>query len=165
MVRPYLRMTLDLLESSANGTAILLRSSSVSCSRSTSRSDSTSSSMPRNAKEIYQSQTTRRKIREKKSIHSSTDGMPLLASLGGGVGSALVLSRDSSIKSPVSSQSGRLVSAPTASESMPAYSSGSIPDTSGGLSRFSASFASSVSPLFGGRMRPVIANGNFLRFR
>lgn len=161
IVRPYLRITLDLFDSSARGTAIRLRSSSDNCRRSISRSVSTSSLMPRNAKDIYQSQTTRKKIREKKSIHSSIDGMALLASRGGGVGSGFCFSRESSIQSPVSVNRGSLVSVSTSSESMSPYSSASS-DISG--SRFSAAFASSVSPLFGGCIRPVIANGNLFRF-
>jgi hypothetical protein len=162
MVRPYRRMTLDLFESSANGTAILLRSSSDNCSRSTSRSDSTSSSMPRKANDIYQSQTTRRKIREKKSIHSSIEGMALDASRGGGVGSGFCFSRESSIQSPVSVNRGRSVPVSMPAESMSAYSLPSSSDISG--SRFSAAFASSVRPLFGGCIRPVIANSNLFRF-
>jgi hypothetical protein len=161
MVRPYLRMTLDLFDSSDRGTAIRLRSSSDSCSRSISRSVSKSSSTPRNANEIYQSQTTRRNMREKKSIHSSIDGIALVASRGGGVGRGFVRRRGSSMKSPVSSNSGRSVLAAIPSESM--SRSRSISGWSG--SRFSASFASSVSPAFGGCIRPVIANGYFLRFR
>lgn len=123
IVRPYFRIVFDLFDSSARGTEIRLRSSSLSCSRSISRSVSTFSSIPRNAKEMYQSQITRRKIREKKSIHSSMDGMALEASRGGGVGSGFCFSRESSIQSPVSVNSGRLVSASTCAESMSSYSS------------------------------------------
>jgi hypothetical protein len=144
IVRPCFRMSLDLCESSARGTAIRWRSSSESCRRSTSRSDSASSFTPRNAKEMYQSQITRRKIREKKSSHSSSAGTPGFASRGGGVGCAFCRSRESSMKSPDSSNSGRLVSASTASESMPISSRFGI--CSGSWSRFSAAFASSVSP-------------------
>lgn len=82
--------------------------------------------MPRNENEIYQSHTTRRKIREKKSTHSSRDGTPGLASLGGGGGGAFVRKRESSMKSPVSSVNrGWLASASMSAESMSGRSIGS----------------------------------------
>jgi hypothetical protein len=154
-------MIFDLWESSARGTAIRLRSSSVSWSRSISRSVSSSSSIPRKANEIYQSHRTRRNMREKKSIHSLMSGMFFVASRGGGVGRGLVLRRGSSMKSPVSSSnSGSEVSA-----CMPAaetVSSRSISGPCSSGSRFRFAFASSVRPAFGGRIRPVIAN-SYLR--
>lgn len=162
MVRPYLRAIFDLFDSSASGTAMRLRSSSDNCSRSTSRSDRTFSSTPRNAKEIYQSQMTRRKIREKKSIHSSRVGGPAFGfSRASGVGCAFWRNRESSIQSPVSSNRGRLGSAGM-SESM---SPGSRLSGSGrsGISCASACAASLVNPARGGRMGFVIANGDFFR--
>lgn len=96
IVRPCLRMNLDLCENSANGVAIRFRSSSDICTRSISRSVRTFSSTPRNAHSIYQSQATRRTIREKKSIHSSMDGIDALASRTGGGGSAFDRKRGSS---------------------------------------------------------------------
>lgn len=163
IVRPCFRMILDLYDSSERGTAIRFRSSSLSCSRSISRSLSAFSSTPRNAKEIYQSQMTRRKIREKKSIHSSSWGMPLLASRGGGVGMDFWRSRGSSIKSPVSSKSGGAGSAST-SPSPTSRGGPSKPVASICSSIPSASAASGVSPWFGGRILPVSANANLFRF-
>lgn len=81
MDRPCFRMNLDLLDSSARGVEISRLSSSVRASLSTSRSESMSSSMPRKAKLMYQSQATLRTIFPKKLVHSSRDGGLLLASL------------------------------------------------------------------------------------
>lgn len=74
IARPCLRMNLDLLESSASGVDMSFRSSSVIASRSISRSDSASSSTPRNVKLKYQSQATLRTIFPKKLDHSSRVG-------------------------------------------------------------------------------------------
>lgn len=141
-----------------------LRSSSDSCSRSISRSVSTSSSMPRKAKVMYQSQTTRRNMREKKSIQSSSAGMPLDASRGGGVGSALLRNRGSSMKSPVSSNSGSAVSDCSSASAASNPTSGLFRSgiCSGSIPRASA--ASGVIPLFGGLILPVCANGDLFRF-
>jgi hypothetical protein len=87
IMRPCLRMNLDLCDSSANGVAIIARSSSVIARRSTSRSDSASSSTPRNAAWIYHSHTTRKTTREKNPDHSSRVGGPDLGSLGDSGGS------------------------------------------------------------------------------
>lgn len=97
IVRPCRRISFDLYDSSDSGVAIRLRSSSVSCSRSISRSVNRSSFTPRKANEMYQSQTTRSRMREKKSIHSSSAGMFFVGSRGGGVGIARVRKRGSSM--------------------------------------------------------------------
>lgn len=103
IARPCRRMIFDLCESSASGTAILWRSASVIWIRSISRSLRLPSSTPRNAQSMYQSQATRRTIREKKSSHSSRLGIPGFASRGGGASCTFCRRRESSIDSPVSS--------------------------------------------------------------
>lgn len=72
--RPCLRMNGFLLAYSANGRAIVSRSSSVSRSFAASASETLSSSMSRNSISTYHSVRNRITIREKKSIHSSTLG-------------------------------------------------------------------------------------------
>lgn len=72
--RPCFFMNGFLLAYSANGRAIVSRSSSVSKRRPASRSDMASSSTPRNTISTYHSVMNRITIREKKSIHSSRLG-------------------------------------------------------------------------------------------
>lgn len=151
MVRPCLRMNFDLCDNSASGTDILCRSASDIWIRSTSRSVRMFSSTPRNAHSIYQSHMTRKTMREKKSSHSSSEGIPGLASRGGGGSSTRCRSRDpSSMKSPVSSKRG----GPTA----PASKAGSVLSswssselvTIGSLISRSAFSASGVRPCLPG---------------
>lgn len=151
-------MNLDLCDSSANGTAICARSSSDIAMRSISRSDSSSSSTPRNAHEIYQSHTTRRTTRPKKCCHSSRVGGPAFAVLGAESGALLDRPRPrggsiasgssgtiiaSTISLVLSSASAELVSSPSCSATISCSCSGVIP---------SASIASGVSPVTSGRI-------------
>lgn len=136
IIRPCLRMNFDLLLYSANGRAIRSRSSLARWIRSISRSDKASSSIPRNACSIYQSVERRIRTLLKNPIHSSTLGIPPLASLSSGAGlsdfsrdrllmsvtSASTASAPASLNqlksaSPVSSASGTL-KATSSSETM-----------------------------------------------
>jgi hypothetical protein len=152
-------MNLDLCDSSANGTAICARSSSDIAMRSISRSDSSSSSTPRNAHEIYQSHTTRRTTRPKKCCHSSSVGGPAFAvlvavsgallerprprggSMASGSSGTIIASTISLVLS--GSSSAELVSSPSCSATISCSISGVIPR---------ASIASGVSPAVSGRI-------------
>jgi hypothetical protein len=165
IVRPCLRISFDLCESSANGTAIRFRSSSDIWSLSSSRSDREFSSIPRKAHSIYQSAPTRRTMREKKSIHSSSEGTPGLASLASGVGSGFCRSRESSIPSPdsASSSSGSEGSAANGLGNSSVSETMTIGSVICWLA--SASAASAVSPLFGGLILPTIGGIRYHDFR
>lgn len=76
IIRPCLRVNFALFASSAKGREIACRSCGLSLSLATSRSESNSSSTPRKAKDTYQSVTTRKTTREKKSSQSSRLGGP-----------------------------------------------------------------------------------------
>lgn len=155
MRRPCLRMNLDLLDSSANGTAIVCFSSSVRTSRSISRSVSASSSTPRMAQLMYQSHTTRRRTREKNRVHSSRLGGPALAARGLSVLALskgfrrLPLLEDASS----ASSSGTIIASTIASESSLAKSVSSANGCASGIGcsvRPSASIASGVRPVCAG---------------